>query len=117
MSVRLCIHAYMADSFITFFSYSFGSSFFYHCIYGYMLCTFLLNFGNYVFLLCLCIVIALRILIVMLCSVLGILFHCVVLCIVCVQICAVLLPPVVNPIAVNKIYLILFYNIRLRSEA
>ena len=36
------------------------------------------------------------------CSVLGILFHCVVLCIVCVWIYAVLLPPAVNPIAVNK---------------
>jgi len=36
------------------------------------------------------------------CSVLGILFHCVVLCIVCVQKCTVLLPPGVNPIAVNK---------------
>ena len=36
------------------------------------------------------------------CSVLGILFHCVVLCIVCVQMCTVLLPPDVNSIAVNK---------------
>jgi len=35
-------------------------------------------------------------------SVLGILFHCVFLCIVCVQVCAVLLPLGVNPIAVNK---------------
>jgi len=32
---------------------------------------------------------------------LCILFHCVVLCIVCVQMCTVLLPPGVNPIAVN----------------
>ena len=49
------------------------------------------------------------------CSVLGILFHCVILCIlfhcallciVCVYMCTVLrvLPPAVNPIAVNKIY-------------
>jgi len=85
MSVRLCTHAYMAVSFITFFSYPFGSIF-YHCIYGYMVCTLLLNFGNYLFLLlCLCIIIALRILIVInVCSVLGMLFHCVVLCIVCV---------------------------------
>jgi len=36
------------------------------------------------------------------CSVLYILFHCVVLCIVCVQMCTVILPPGVNPIAVNK---------------
>jgi hypothetical protein len=36
------------------------------------------------------------------CSVLCILLHCVVLCIVCVQMCTVLLPPGVNPIAVNK---------------
>jgi hypothetical protein len=36
------------------------------------------------------------------CSILCILFHCVVLCIVCVYMCNVLLPPGVNPIAVNK---------------
>ena len=36
------------------------------------------------------------------CPVLSILFHCVVLCIVCVSMCTVLLPPGVNPIAVNK---------------
>jgi len=36
------------------------------------------------------------------CSVLCILFRYVVLCIVCVQMCTVLLPPGVNPIAVNK---------------
>ena len=36
------------------------------------------------------------------CSVLGIVFHCVVLCIVCVYMCTVLMPPGVNPIAVNK---------------
>ena len=35
------------------------------------------------------------------CSVLGNVFHCVVLCIVYVQMCAVLLPPAVNPIAVT----------------
>jgi hypothetical protein len=39
---------------------------------------------------------------------LGILFHCVVLCIVCVQMCTVLLPPGVNPIAVNK-YIISYH--------
>ena len=35
-------------------------------------------------------------------SVLGILFHCLVLCIVCVYMCTVLLPPGGYPIAVNK---------------
>jgi len=47
------------------------------------------------------------------CSVLGIVFHCVVLCIVCVQMCTVLLPPGVNPTAVNKyinINIIINYN-------
>ena len=39
------------------------------------------------------------------CSVLGILFHYVVLCIVCVKMCTVLLPPGVNPIAVNKYHI------------
>ena len=36
------------------------------------------------------------------CSVLSILFHFVVLCIVYVKMCTVLLSPGVNPIAVNK---------------
>jgi len=36
------------------------------------------------------------------CLFLGILYHCVVLCIVCVQMCSVLPPLGVNPIAVNK---------------
>ena len=36
------------------------------------------------------------------CYVLGILFYCVVLCIVCVYMCTVLLPPGGNPIAVTK---------------
>ena len=42
------------------------------------------------------------------CSVLGIPFHCVVLCIVCVYMCTVLLPPGVNPTAVNK-YIISYH--------
>ena len=35
-------------------------------------------------------------------SVLGIVFHCVVLCIVFMQMSTLLLPPGVNPIAVNE---------------
>jgi len=64
----------------------------------------LFNFVNYVFL-----SLRLYILIVIfvysygyVCSVLCILFHCVVLCIVCVYMCTVLLSPGVNSIAVNK---------------
>jgi hypothetical protein len=66
----------------------------------------LFNFVNFIFLLlCLCILIALFVYsYCYLCSVLGILFRCVFLFIVCVKNCTVLLPPVVNPIAVNKIY-------------
>ena len=48
------------------------------------------------FLLCLCILISKYV------PFLGTLSHCVVLCIVFVYICTVLLPPGVNPVAVNK---------------
>ena len=44
------------------------------------------------------------------CSVLGTLFNCVVLCTVCVQMCTVLMPPGVKPIAVNK-YIVITYHI------
>jgi hypothetical protein len=68
----------------------------FHCIYSCMLCMLLFNFVCYVFFVMFmysyCYV----------CSVLGIVFHCVVLCIVCVSMCTVLLPPGVNPIAVNE---------------
>ena len=49
------------------------------------------------------------------CSVPGILFYCIVLCIVCVSMCTVLLPPGVNPIAVNKyiVYHIMYHIIYL----
>ena len=40
-----------------------------------------------------------------------VLFYCVVLCIVFVLMCTVLLPPGVNPNAVNKIYHIIYYII------
>ena len=36
------------------------------------------------------------------CSILGTVFHCIVLCIVCVSMCTVLLPLGVNQIAVNE---------------
>ena len=63
--------ACMDMSFITFF-YIF-CSIFYHCIYGCMFCMLLFNFVQ-VSVMYYCYV----------CSVLGILLHCVVLCIVCV---------------------------------
>jgi hypothetical protein len=43
-------------------------------------------------------------------SVLGIVFHCVVLCIVFLYKCTVLMPPGVNPIAVNE-YVISYVNV------
>jgi len=67
-------------------------------IYGCMFCMLLFNFVTFIlivmFMYSYCYVH----------SVLCILFHCVILCFVSTQMCTVLLPPGVNPIAVNKIY-------------
>jgi len=90
--------AYMAVLFITFFPYSFGSIL-YHCIYSYMFCMLLFNFVQVSLMYTYC----------YMCSVLCTLFHCVVLFIVCVQMCTVLLPLGVNPIAVNKY--IIYYKV------
>ena len=48
------------------------------------------------------------------CPILGIAFHCVVLCIVSVSMCTVLLPLVVNPNVVNKYiisYIVIINNL------
>ena len=52
------------------------------------------------------------------CSVVGSLFYCVLLCIVFVSVCTVLPPPSVDPIADNKyiIYLIISYHFILKGE-
>jgi hypothetical protein len=72
---------------VTWTSNSFGFIV-YNCTYGCLFGMLLFNFVLYVFLL--------------LCSFPGILFYCVVLCIIYVQKCTVLLLPVVNPTAVIK---------------
>ena len=75
----------MAVSFIIFFSYSSGSIL-YHCMYGCMFCMLLFNsvkLGILIVMLCILIVMFMYSYYYV-CSVLGILFHYVVLCTVCV---------------------------------
>ena len=80
-----------------------------------MFCMLLFNFVKYAFLLlCLCILIVIFMYsFCYICSVLCILFHFVVLCTVCVYMCSVLLPPGVNPIAVNKY---ISYHINIENQ-
>jgi hypothetical protein len=86
----------MDFSFITLF-HILLITFFYYFIYGCIYCMLLFNCVNYIFFIFMfmysyCYV----------CYILCILFHCVILSTVCVYMCTVLLPPVANPIAVNK---------------
>jgi hypothetical protein len=106
--------AYMVVPFITLF-HILLIPFLYHCVCGCTFSTLLFSFVNYVFLLlCLCIPIVIFMhSFCYVCSVLCILFHFVVLCTVCVYMCSVLLPPGVNPIAVNKY---ISYHINIKSN-
>ena len=67
-------------------------------VYGCKFCMLLFNFVNYVFLLlCLCILIVMYVLVCM-----SVSLCCSMYCLCVNEYCLVLLPPSVNPIAVNK---------------
>jgi hypothetical protein len=94
----LLIWLFLLSRFVIVFWFHFVSF-----IHGRIFCMLLFNCVNYVFLLCLGILIVMFVYYVCyISSVLCILFHCVFLCIVVVQMCTVVLPPGVKSIAVNK---------------
>jgi len=93
--------AYMAVSLITFFRtllFPFLSLY----IWLYVMYASVLFCKLCILLLCLCILIMFMNSYCYVGSVLGILFHCIVLCIVCVQMCTVILPPAVNQLQLTK---------------
>jgi hypothetical protein len=75
--------AYMAVWFITFLAYSSGFIL-YHCMYGCMFCVLLFNFIKYIFLLLFILIVMFMCSYCYVCNILCIMFHCVVLCTVCV---------------------------------
>jgi hypothetical protein len=109
-SERIKSAAYMAYSFIKFF-YILLIPFLSDCVYtnSCMFCMLLSNFVNYAFLFLYILIVIIMYFYVRI--VLCILFHCAVLCIVCVQMCTVLLPPGVNPISYIISYHIISYII------